>query len=88
MRGGAGVVRDYRILADGIQASLSSARQINPVQGFSGDGVPFFGQRCGTTISVCRSRFVLAAGQILARRPIYFIFAPPLSVAQVALRIQ
>jgi N-methylhydantoinase B len=38
MKGGDGVVRDYRILADGIQVSLSSARQVNPAQGFAGGG--------------------------------------------------
>jgi N-methylhydantoinase B len=38
MKGGDGVVRDYRILADGIQVSLSSARQVTPAQGFAGGG--------------------------------------------------
>jgi len=38
MRGGDGVVRDYRILGDDIQVSLSSARQVNPAQGFAGGG--------------------------------------------------
>jgi N-methylhydantoinase B len=36
MRGGAGVVRDYRILTDDICVSLSSARQVRPAQGFDG----------------------------------------------------
>ncbi len=38
MKGGDGVVRDYRVLADGIQVSLSSARQVNPAKGFAGGG--------------------------------------------------
>jgi N-methylhydantoinase B len=38
MRGGDGVVRDYRVLGDGIQVSLSSARQVSPAQGFAGGG--------------------------------------------------
>jgi N-methylhydantoinase B len=37
-KGGDGVVRDYRVLADDIQVSLSSARQVNPAQGFAGGG--------------------------------------------------
>jgi N-methylhydantoinase B len=36
MKGGDGVVRDYRVLGDGIHVSLSSARQVNPAQGFDG----------------------------------------------------
>jgi N-methylhydantoinase B len=36
MKGGDGVVRDYRVLGDGIRVSLSSARQTNPAQGFAG----------------------------------------------------
>ncbi|HET6605544.1 MAG TPA: hydantoinase B/oxoprolinase family protein [Rhodopila sp.] len=35
-RGGAGVIRDYRILGDGVVVSLSSARQIRPAQGRDG----------------------------------------------------
>jgi N-methylhydantoinase B len=38
MKGGDGVVRDYRVLADDIRVSLSSARQVNPAQGFAGGG--------------------------------------------------
>jgi len=38
MRGGAGVVRDYRVLADDIQVSLSSARQERAAQGRAGGG--------------------------------------------------
>ena len=36
MKGGDGVIRDYRILADDIHVSLSSARQVRPAQGFAG----------------------------------------------------
>ena len=41
-RGGAGVVRDYRMLADGITVSLSSERQHAPARGLAGggDGAP------------------------------------------------
>ncbi|HEX3572981.1 MAG TPA: hydantoinase B/oxoprolinase family protein [Rhodopila sp.] len=38
MRGGAGVVRDYRVLADNILVSLSSARQTRAAQGRNGGG--------------------------------------------------
>jgi N-methylhydantoinase B len=38
MRGGAGVVRDYRVLTHGICVSLSSARQVRPAEGFAGGG--------------------------------------------------
>ncbi len=40
-RGGDGVERDYRVLADGVTVSLSSARQLRPARGFRGgdDGV-------------------------------------------------
>ena len=38
MRGGAGVVRDYRVLADGVRVSLSSARQQRAAQGRAGGG--------------------------------------------------
>jgi N-methylhydantoinase B len=59
MKGGEGVVRDYRILADGIQVSLSSARQVNPAQGFAGGGeglspAPFFSTRAPTLNDNCR----------------------------------
>ena len=35
-RGGNGVVRDYRVLAQGITVSLSSERQVRPAQGLQG----------------------------------------------------
>jgi N-methylhydantoinase B len=38
LRGGAGAIRDYRILASNILVSLSSARQTRPAQGFAGGG--------------------------------------------------
>jgi N-methylhydantoinase B len=37
-RGGAGVIRDYRILGGDIRVSLSSARQARPAQGRDGGG--------------------------------------------------
>jgi N-methylhydantoinase B len=36
MKGGDGVIRDYRVLGDGIHVSLSSARQVRAAQGFAG----------------------------------------------------
>jgi N-methylhydantoinase B len=41
-RGGAGVIRDYRVLADDVVVSLSSERQHVPARGLSGgaDGAP------------------------------------------------
>jgi N-methylhydantoinase B len=38
LRGGAGAIRDYRILAGDIRVSLSSARQTRPARGFAGGG--------------------------------------------------
>lgn len=38
-RGGNGVVRDYRVLADGVQVSLSSERQSIPAPGLDGGAV-------------------------------------------------
>jgi N-methylhydantoinase B len=38
MGGGTGVVRDYRVLTEGIRVSLSSARQVRSAQGFAGGG--------------------------------------------------
>jgi N-methylhydantoinase B len=38
MKGGDGVVRDYRILCDDVRVSLSSARQTRPARGFDGGG--------------------------------------------------
>jgi N-methylhydantoinase B len=38
MKGGDGVVRDYRVLGDDIHVSLSSARQTYPAQGFADGG--------------------------------------------------
>jgi N-methylhydantoinase B/oxoprolinase/acetone carboxylase alpha subunit len=38
MFGGAGVVRDYRVLTEGLRVSLSSARQVRAAQGFAGGG--------------------------------------------------
>ncbi len=43
MHGGAGVVRDYRVLADGLRVSLSSARQLRPAQGRAGGGAGLCG---------------------------------------------
>ena len=43
MHGGAGVVRDYRVLADGLRVSLSSARQLRPAQGRAGGGTGLCG---------------------------------------------
>jgi N-methylhydantoinase B len=37
-RGGKGVQRDYRVLADGVTVSLSSERQVRPAQGIAGGG--------------------------------------------------
>jgi N-methylhydantoinase B len=37
-RGGHGVVRDWRVLADGVTVSLSSERQTRPAQGLAGGG--------------------------------------------------
>ncbi len=37
-RGGHGVVRDWRVLADGVTVSLSSERQTRPAQGLEGGG--------------------------------------------------
>jgi N-methylhydantoinase B len=36
--GGRGVVRDYRVLADGVTVSLSSERQTRPARGVAGGG--------------------------------------------------
>jgi N-methylhydantoinase B len=68
MRGGAGVVRDYRVLADGISVSLSSARQVRPAQGFAGGGEGLCGSFLLNPETAAERRLPAAAVDLVLER--------------------
>jgi N-methylhydantoinase B len=68
MRGGAGVVRDYRVLTDGIRVSLSSARQVRPAQGFAGGGEALCGSFLLNPDTITERRLPAAAIDLTLER--------------------
>ncbi len=67
-RGGMGVVRDYRMLADDIVVSLSSERQHNPARGMAGGGVGKSGVFIMNPGTPHERRLPSASGEILMPR--------------------
>jgi len=68
MGGGTGVVRDYRVLTEGIRVSLSSARQVRPAQGFAGGGEALCGSFLLNPDTIAERRLPAAAVDLVLER--------------------
>jgi len=76
-RGGMGVVRDYRILADDVTVSLSSERQHVPAEGLAGGQAGRAGEFVFNPGAVDERRLPSAAGEVaLARDSVLRIATP------------
>jgi N-methylhydantoinase B len=76
-RGGMGVVRDYRILADDVTVSLSSERQHVPAEGLAGGRAGRAGQFVFNPGAADERRLPSAAGEVALPRDSVLRIATP-----------